>query len=191
METVTPYWLGSLSLEWSKCALNVNSSLLLVTVLDGGWGAWMRGHPPAELPSLCIRKAKRESWACLSGCLLLCLRAGLQWKCLALGKEEAPRATVAGGAALLPCRREAGPSAEVLWESCCGVRTGVCPWSFPGSLVLCLSQPHGFPPSCLGVQGPEPRGHRHHCDHLSPPRPGLCDERAGHLEEVGGWSRPG
>lgn len=64
-------------------------------------------------------------------------------------------------------------------------------WSFPGSLVLCLSQPRGFPPSCLGVQGPEPRSRHHHCDHLSPPRPGLCDERAGHLEEVGGWSQPG
>lgn len=106
----------------------------------------MRGHPPAELPSLCIRKAKREAWACLSGCLLLSLRAGLQWMCLALGKEEAPRATVAGGAALVPCRREAGPSAEVLWESCCGVRTGVCPGASPGawssaSLNLVVSLP--------------------------------------------------
>ena len=64
-------------------------------------------------------------------------------------------------------------------------------WGLPGSLVLCLSQPRGFPPSHLRVQGPEPRGRRHRGDHLSPPRPGLCDECAGHLEEVGDWSQPG
>lgn len=95
------------------------------------------------------------------------------------------------GAALLPAwlggQAEGGGAVDILlWGEDRSLS-----WGLPGSLVLCLSQPRGFPPSHLRVQGPEPRGCRHRGNHLSPPRPGLCDERAGHLEEVGDWFQPG
>lgn len=37
------------------------------------------------------------------------------------------------GAALVPGCWEARPRVEVLWTSCCGVRTGVCPGAYPGA----------------------------------------------------------
>lgn len=80
------------------------------------------------------------------------------------------------------------PRSPCCWESkglqkpFCGART------LTRSPVLCLPQPPALPPSCLRRQGPEPRSCRHRGDHLGPPCPGLCDERAGHLAEVGGPS---
>lgn len=79
-------------------------------------------------------------------------------------------------------------SIPLLWEGkCCG-SPSVGRVHSPRSPVLCRPQPHALPPSCLRLQAPEPRSCRHRGDHLSPPCPGLCDERAGHLEEVGGPS---
>ena len=69
-----------------------------------------------------------------------------------------------------------------------GQASALGPPQEPGPLPASASR---FTPSCLRVQGPQPCGRRHGGDRLSPPRRGLCDERAGHVEEVGGRSQPG
>lgn len=146
----------------------------------------------SHCPCASIRQKGRPESACLDARSSLselgCSRSAPPWE---RTKLQVPLQLV--GAALVPGhwplggRAEGGGAVEILlW----GEDRHLF-WGLPGSLVLCLSQPRGFPPSHHRVQGPEPRGRRHRGDHLSPPRPGLCDECAGHLEEVGDWSQPG
>lgn len=138
--------------------------------------------PPAERPSVCHCPSERQKGSPRCACLDPCasLRAGLPWRCPAPGELEAAGSAVFGGTALLPLLLGGKGAAEILlW----GEDTD------PGARCsLCLPQPPALPPSCLRLQGPEPRSGRHRGDHLRPPCPGLGDERAGHLEEVGGPS---
>lgn len=118
-------------------------------------GLGSSGERPCPLQSYVksvpIGKAEGEVQPCLSGPLVLSLRTGLPWRCPALREEEAPGASVVGGAALVPLLWEPGPSAEVLW----GVGRRLH-WGLPRSLVLCLPQPRGLPPAASGSRDHSP-----------------------------------
>lgn len=153
--------------------------------MDGGWETQVRGHTPcgATLSQfLSIRRGgpALPAWAAgppsRSGTAVQVPSAGRGgssrcrrgWRgCLtlsAVGARAKFRGAVDGGQeSALGLPQEPGPlPASALW----------------------------FTPSCLGVQGPQPCGRRHRGDRLSPSCPGLCDERAGHVEEVGCCSQP-
>lgn len=117
-----------------------------------------------------IRKVEREAQACLSGPRGPLLQS---WTAVAVPARE--RRGSSG--------RHCGPSAVGAGQE--------SPLGLPQEPGLLPASTSWFTPSCLRVQGPQPCGRRHRGDRLSPPRPGLCDERAGHVEEVGGWSPPG
>lgn len=61
----------------------------------------------------------------------------------------------------------------------------------PGTCSSACLSLWDFPCSCLRHQGPKSRSGGHRGYHLCPSCPGLRDECAGHLEEVGVWSPPG
>lgn len=154
-----------------------------------GWGAQTRGSScfRATLSlSLPICKARREAQpSCLDPCPCSQSWAAVEVPCAGTEGRSRSGAAVLGGGCLGPSAagrqaKSRGAVEVLLWREDRSLS-----WALPRFLVLGLHQPRGCLRSYLGVQGPESCRRRHRGDHLSPPGFGLCDECAGHLEEVG------